>query len=303
MSMTAWCDGAFRSAGSITVPVLSHSVGRGSALFEVLDLVDADDGVAVFRLDEHIRRFFAGAVSLDMPLPLSHEELRRAVLETARRSGLRSGAVKFLAWYGGQELCLFPRDPKVSVAVFCMDMVTGLGRTYEQAKQPQSAAISPVRKLSPAMVDVHTKVAANYVNSFYAKRAVVREGYDEAILLDPDGFVTEGPLCNFFVVRDGALLTAPLSKVLGGITRDSVLRVAQRMGIDCRERDYTVDEVRAADEAFFTGSLIRVQPVGAIDRTPLGAQSPGPVTRRLQEGLDDAYAGRVMELRNWLTFL
>ena len=238
-----------------------------------------------------------------MSLPLSKGELVEAVKQTVRANGVADGAVKIYGYYGSPELGLMPKDPQGRVAIFCFDVPHVLGGTRRDASRPVTVGVSTLRKFSPAAVPVHAKAAGYYVNAFLAGWEVAQKGYDQAVMLDHAGFVAEGPLSNVFFVRNGAVVTPKLHNALPGITRDSVIEITKAMGLPLVEADVTCEQATSADEAFFTGSVIRIRPIRAIEGRPLGDACPGPVTRRIGKSLDDAYEGRDRRYRKWLTYV
>lgn len=302
--MKAWIDGEFVPQAEAKVPILSHSFSRGSAIFEVLDVVASAEAEvsnrstsrseprpALFRIDAHVDRFFSSAEFLHMSLPLSKGELVEAVKQTVRVNAVTDGAVKFFGYCGSPELGLMPKDTRGQVAIFCFDVPGILGRTRRDATQPVTVGMSTVRKLSPVAVPVHAKAAGHYVNAFLAGWEVVQKGYDEVVMLDQAGFVAEGALTNVFFVRNGAVMTPKLNNALAGVTRDSVIEITKAMGLALVEADVSSEQATSADEAFFTGTVIRIKPIRAIEGRPLGDSCPGPVTRRIRKALDDAYEG------------
>jgi branched-chain amino acid aminotransferase len=299
--MNAWLNGNLVPAESVTVPLLCHSFSRGSGIFEVMDLASTARGPALFRLEAHVARLESSAGLLHMKLPFSKDEIRSAVLETVRANVVTSGAVKFFAYYGGVEFGLVPDSPDVSVAVFTYDPHAG-GRTADR-RGPVAAGISTVRKVSPQAAAVHAKACGHYVNAYLAKWEVMQRGCDDCIMLDGGGHVAEGSLANVFFVSGGRVITPQLRNALPGITRDSVMEVIRGLGIAVEEADITPEEALAADEAFYTGSVIRVKPIASIEGEALGDECPGPVTARISSALDDAYEGRSPEYEKWLTYV
>jgi branched-chain amino acid aminotransferase len=299
----AWMDGQFVPQEEAKVPILSHSFSRGSAIFEVMDVVSSPEGPALFRIDAHVDRFFRSAELLHMPLPLGKARLVEAVKETVRANALAAGAVKFFGYYASPELGLIPREARAHVAIFCFDMRQALAASGRRLGQPVTAGIAQVRKLSPSAVAIHAKVAGHYMNAFLARWEAVRKGYDDAIMLDEAGCVAEGPLSNLFFVRDAAVSTPKLNNALAGVTRDSVIEIARAMGLACVEADITSEQAASADEAFYTGSVVRIKPIRAIDGRNLGPSCPGPVTSRIQAAFDSAYEGREVRYRKWLTYV
>jgi len=320
----AWIDGQFVPQDEAKVPILSHSFSRGSAIFEVMEVV-VDKGEApdtggsgtgsrraLFRLDAHVERFFRSAALLHMPLPLGKGELVKAVKETVRENAAAAGGVKFYGYYAAPDLGLIPQEPCAHVAVFCFDLSEALGgsgpptpgapgQAGGQPGRPATAGISTVRKLSPEAAAIQAKAAGYYVNAFLARREAVEKGYDDAIMIDRTGHVAEGPLSNVFFVSDGTLKTPRLRNALAGITRDSVIEVVRGMGLALEEADITPEQAISAEEAFYTGTIIRVKPIRSIEGKSLGASCPGPITRKVQAAVDAAHEGRDPRYRHWLT--
>jgi len=299
--MDAWIDGRFVPQEEATVPLLSHSFSRGVAAFEVADVPLTEKGPAVFRLDAHVERLFESCRLLHMPLRLGRDELAAAVLRTVAHNGLWPCAVKFFAYSREVEYGLIPAHPQASVAVFCF-------RPHPEREagapvRPVAAGTSTVRKLNPQTVAIHAKACGNYVSPFLAKWEAVHNGYDEVLMLDESGLVAEGALANVFFVTGGQVRTPPLSKVLAGITRDSMLQVLHDLDVDVAEADIRLEDALAADEGFYTGSTARVVPIKSIDGRPLGAGCPGPVTTRASTVLGGAYQGRRPEYEGWLAYV
>ena len=204
--MTAWLNGSIMDAEKIVVPVASHCVGRGSALFEVMDIIQTDDGQALFRGTAHIQRLIASAEIMHMPLPMSEEELMSGMKDVARACGYKRGAIKVLAYYCNPEFGVIPKDKTVSIAAFVYTIEESLGKSYEECILPVSAGISSKLKLSDRAFNPHSKVAGHYVNAFHATWEAVEKGYKQPLLLDHRGIVTEGALCNLFIVAGTAII-------------------------------------------------------------------------------------------------
>lgn len=300
--MKAWVNGKIIPHEQATVPILSHSLGRGSAIFEVLDLVSTAKGPAIFRADLHTERLFRSAECMHMQMPLSHAELIDAMKQIARANGLVRGGIKVFAYWPQVEFGLIPKNPKVDIAIFAFDFGSAFGLTWDDWTRPISAGIVSVRKLKPNTVSVHAKTAGNYVNSYQAKWEAVRNGYDDGILLDDAGNVAEGPVSSLFLVKDGTVRTSRLDGVLAGVTRDSAIQVTRDLGIALLETDIPAMDLATVEEAFYTGTHIRVKPITSIDKRSLGA-CPGPVTARIQKALQDAYDGCNPRYSRWLDYV
>jgi branched-chain amino acid aminotransferase len=300
--MKAWLNGKMVGWEETAIPLLSHSFSRGSAIFEVVDIVATDDGPAFFGLTEHIDRFFNSAALTFMELPVTKEELTSAVLSVAGENGVKNGAAKFFAYYPGIELTIIPTDPRVAIAVFCLDF-DRLGVKRELLSAPVRAGISSFRKVHGETVPVHAKVVGNYVNAYLAKTEVKRRGYDDVIMLDTAGFVAEGATSNVFFVKGDEVKTPTLRSALPGITRHALIEIIRDMGHPMSETDITPGELGSFDEAFYSGSVVKVQPILEIEGKPLGRPCPGPVTCAVKERMNEAMGGRIDKYRKWLTII
>ena len=300
--MKVWMNGKFVPQDQAVVPILSHGFSRGSAIFEVLDLSTGDQGLSLFRLDAHVDRFFRSAEIMQVSLPLSAEQLSRAVVETAAESGVTEGVAKFFAYYAGTDVSLMPAAGKqINIAVFCYDLAETIGKTHEELAAPARAGISALRKVNAGGSAVQAKVAGQYVPAYLAVNEIRRKGYDEVIMLDQDGFIAESGTMSVFFVKDGRLLTSTLRNALPGITRDSVIAIARDAGIEVIETDITGGQITEFDEAMFTSTVVRVKPILSIDESAMPGTCPGPVTSRVTDALNDVYAGRNSNYAQWLT--
>jgi len=298
--MTAWLNGRVTDAEKIVVSAASHTVGRGSALFEVMDIIKTDRGPALFRGTAHIKRLIRSAEIMHMPLPMSEQELVAGMKDAARASGHERGAIKVLAYYARPEFGIIPKDKTVDIAAFVYTLDESIGMSYEQCIEPVTAGISSILKLSDRAFDPHAKVAGHYVNAFRATWEAREKGYAQPILLDHRGMVTEGALCSLFMVKGGKLMTSKSDEVLLGITRDCVIKIAREIGVPCEQAEYTPSELIAAEEAFVSGSIIRIQPIKSIDGRTIGNGGTGPVTRRLSDVMEAVYCGRDERFGEWI---
>ena len=299
--MKAWFNGQLVEQDRILVSPLSQSFSRGTALFEVLEVVGSHRGPAIFGLAEHIARLFNSArlTFMELPADITPDALALAVRETALSNGITSGIVKIFAYYPVPEYACLPGDRTVDIAIFCATSQS-LGAGNRSEKLQAKSCISSFRKIHPESVPVHAKTAGNYVNSFLALAEAKKRGCDEAILLDTMGFVAEGGTSNIFMVKDGVVKTPTLRSILPGITRMFILDILKG-SLACRESDITANELRSADEAFFSNSVERVMPVLSIDGSLLGASCPGPVTERIMAEILSVIEGRNSAFERWLT--
>jgi branched-chain amino acid aminotransferase len=300
--MKAWLNGEMVDWDKATVPLLSHSFSRGSAIFEVVDIVNTTKGPALFGLSEHIERFFNSAALTFMELPLSRQELSDAVIATAAGNGVKSGAAKFFAYYPLIEFSVTPSNPKVDVAVFCLDYDL-FGVKQEVLSAPVRAGISSFRKIHGGTVPVHAKVVGNYVNAFLAKMEVKKKGYEDVIMLDTAGFVAEGATSNVFFVTGETVKTPTLTSALPGITRRAIMELVRDMGYTMSETDIKPEELLGFDEAFYSGSIVKVQPIASVDGKELKKPCPGPVTCAVKEQMNQAMRGEIEKYTKWLTMI
>jgi branched-chain amino acid aminotransferase len=291
-----WKNGEFVPWDEANVHVLSHGLHYGSGVFEGIRCYDTEIGPAIFRHQDHLERLAKSAELYYLTLPHSLEEIREGTKELIRRNGLRSCYIRPIAFRGYGELGLFAKSA-VDVVVAAWPWGVYLGE--ESKARGIRAAVSSWRRLSPAGSIPHAKASGSYLNSILAKTESANAGYDEAILLDERGFVSEGSGENIFVVRDGEILTPPhTASILDGINRKSVIQIARDLGYTVVERDIARAELYLAEEVFLTGTAAELVPVREIDDHALG--EPGEITRVIQGKFEDALYGRLEEYREWL---
>ena len=296
-----WLDGRLVAWDEAQVHVLTHSLHYGLAVFEGIRCYECHDGrSAIFRLREHVDRLYGSAHVLDLPMPFPREHLIEACLETVRANRLRECYIRPIAFLGDGEMGLAAR-PATRVAVAAWPWGAYLGD--EGLRHGIRVKTSSFQRFHPNTLLTKAKASGHYVNSILASYEVRRAGYDEALLLDVDGYVSEASGENVFIVTGGVAKTTPLPTVLGGITRDAVLQLLAELGIPCREERFTRDEVYLADEAFFTGTAAEVTPIRELDDRCIGDGKPGPTTRRLQELFFAIVRGRDDRYRSWLAYV
>jgi len=294
-----YLGGEFRSWDEANVHIMSHSFGRGSAIFEVIGFHETQAGPAVFRLDEYVSRFSKSASLLEMELSLTKAELQEAILQTVKRSGLRSGLIKLFGFYPEISFAVLPPQKKIQVAVFVFTKEETLGNKRESANHSVTACVSRWRRLDPDTVPIEAKVAANYVNGMVARQDSRARGFDYAIMLDTQGFIAEGGTESLFVVREGGLHTPTVGTILHSITRKSLLEVAETMGIKTFTGRLSPGILDEAEEIFFSGTSTKLLPVSQVEARIL-SEAPGPVTRRLSARIEEITAGRDSRFKGWL---
>ncbi len=292
-----WMNGEFVDWDKATVHVLTHSLHYGWGVFEGIRAYETAEGTAVFRLTDHMRRLYRSARIYMMEPPVSLEESVKVTKELITLNGVRECYIRPLVYLGYGEIGLNPLNSPVHMAIACWPWGAYLGE--EAFKTGVRAKISSWRRLDSNIIPPAAKATGQYINSSLAKAEAVKAGYDECILLNSHGYVTDGTGENVFVVRDGVLITPPLSAgCLAGITRDSIIRIARDEGFEVAERDLVRTDLYLADEAFFTGTAAEVVPIREVDGRVLG--DPGPITRRVQEVFVNATRGRDGRYREWL---
>jgi branched-chain amino acid aminotransferase len=292
-----WMDGQLVDWDDAKIHVLTHTLHYGSGVFEGVRAYATNDGPAVFRLTDHIRRLFDSALMLMMEVPFSVEQLVEATKETVRVNNVESCYIRPLIYLGYGEMGLNPLPCRVHVSIAVWPWGTYLGE--EGIKHGVRCKVSSWRRQDPNMIPPAAKVTGLYVNSSLAKVEALKSGYDEAILLNAQGLVSECTGENIFIVKDGRIHTPPLSAgALDGITRDSVTVIARDLGYEVVETNLLRSDLYVADEAFLTGTAAEVVPIRSVDDRVIG--EPGEVTRKIQETYFAAIRGEVEAYKGWL---
>ncbi|MBI2169390.1 MAG: branched-chain amino acid transaminase [Actinobacteria bacterium] len=295
-----WMDGELVDWDAANVHVLTHTLHYGSGVFEGIRAYETADGPAVFRLTEHIERLLRSAKMLMIEVPFSVEQLVEAVKDTVRVNEVESCYIRPLVYLGYGEMGLNPLNSPVNVSVAVWPWGTYLGD--EGVKHGVRMKISSWRRQDSNINPPAAKGTGIYINSILAKVEAIKAGYDEAILLSPDGYVSECTGENLFVVRDGMLVTPPLSAgALDGITRDSVMTIARDLGYEVREENLLRTDLYIADEAFLTGTAAEVVPMREVDDRVIG--EPGEITRKIQETYFAIVRGEVEKYKGWLEYV
>ncbi len=295
-----WLDGQFLPWEQAQVHVLTHTLHYGLGVFEGIRCYEGSNGGAwIFRLPEHIERLFASAHILGIEIPFSRDQVEAACVETIRINGLRAGYIRPLVFLGDGEMGLAAVQNPVRLAIAAWPWGAYLGD--EGIRRGVRLKTSSFQRMHVNTFMTKAKAVGNYVNSILAAVEARKAGYDEAMMLDTDGFVAECSGENLFIVRRGVVKTPPLTSVLEGITRASVLSLLESMSISWVEERFTRDEAYIADEVFMTGTAAEVTPVREIDGRVIGAGVPGPITRALQERFTAVVRGEVEKYRHWLT--
>ena len=299
---TIWMDGEFVPWSDANIHILTHTLHYGLGVFEGIRCYATDDGrSAVFRLPEHLRRLYDSARINLMEIPFDIGVVTEAVLESLRRNNLRGGYIRPLAFIGDGAMGLHPGDNPVRLSVISWEWGSYLGD--EGMERGISAKVSTFNRHFVNSKMTNGKTCGDYVNSILAKREALLDGYDEAIMLDPQGLVSEATGENIFVVRDGIISTPPLYGVLDGITRATLIELAKANGYQVIERAMTRDDLYVADEIFLTGTAAEVTPIRELDHRTIGSGKRGPVAEKLQAAFFDVVSGKLPEYEGWLTYV
>jgi branched-chain amino acid aminotransferase len=296
-----WFNGKLVDWRDANIHVLTHSLHYGMAVFEGVRAYKTDQGPAIFRLDEHTKRWFNSAKIFQMEMPYSQQELIAAQLEVVKANKLESCYLRPLAWIGSEKLGISPKGNQILVSIAAWQWGAYLGE--DGLNKGIRVKTSSFSRHHVNVSLVRAKASGYYINSILANQEVTAHGYDEALLLDTDGYVSEGSGENVFIVRDGVLYTPDLASCLAGITRDAIIKIAQDLNIEVREKRITRDEMYCADEAFFTGTAAEVTPIRELDDRIMGNGGRGPLTEKIQNVFFDIVKGKNDKYRSWLNYV
>ncbi|MFP5350632.1 MAG: branched-chain amino acid transaminase [Gammaproteobacteria bacterium] len=296
-----WYDGKLVPWREATTHVLTHTLHYGLGVFEGVRAYETSQGPAVFRLPEHTDRLFRSAHILGMRIPYDKAAINEAVVATVRENNLASAYIRPMCFYGAEGMGLRADNLKVHVIVGAWKWGAYMGE--DGIKNGIRVRTSSYNRHHVNVTMCRAKANGNYINSMMALHEALRNGGDEALLLDTEGYVSEGSGENIFIVRDGVLATPDLTSALDGITRETVMRLAEELGLKVQVRRITRDEVYIADEAFFTGTAAEVTPIRELDGRPIGKGTRGPITEKLQSLYFDVVHGRRAQRASWLTLV
>jgi len=296
-----WYDGEFVPWREATTHVLTHTLHYGAGVFEGVRAYQTNQGTAIFRLQDHTKRLFNSAKIIGMPMPFSQQEINQAQIEVINKNNLDYGYIRPMCFYGSEGMGLRADNLQVHCIVAAWEWGSYLGKeNMEKGIRVKTSSYSR-HHVNVAMCKA--KLNGNYVNSMLALNEVLHDGYDEALLLDVDGFVAEGSGENVFIVKEGALYTPELTSALDGITRKTIISLAATLETPVIEKRITRDEMYTADEAFFTGTAAEVTPIRELDNRAIGGGVRGEITGKLQAMYFDAVYGRHTYDKNWLSYV
>ena len=300
-SKKIWMDGKFVNWADANIHVLTHTLHYGTGAFEGIRCYKTKKGSAIFRLQEHVDRLLDSCHILSIDSPFSNAKIKKAIIDTVKVNKLKECYIRPLVFIGYGAMGLYTKGNPIKVAVAAWPWGAYLGE--EGIKNGIRVKVSSFTRLHVNVSMTKSKTCGDYVNSTLAKSEAVACGYDEALILDTSGFVSEGTGQNIFIVRDGVLMTPPLPSVLEGITRKSIIEMARKEKIKVSETNFTRDEVYISDEAFFTGTAAEVTPIREVDGRSIGNGKPGPITKKLQKLFFQIVKGESKAYKSWLTYV
>ncbi len=299
--LKVWWDGKFVNYNDAKVPILTHSLQYGSGIFEGIRAYQNGKGTALFRLSDHVKRFFRTAKIYHMDLGYTPKQMEKAIIETVRVNKLSSCYIRPFAFYNTDLVGLGTHGDEVSTAIAAIPFGAYYGKGKETGIRCKT---STWKRINSEILPVEAKASGNYINSLIAHLEAEASGFDEAIMLSTQGRIAEGTAENIFLYMDNYLLTPNYSAdILVGITRDSIIKIAQNIGIEVVETELHKEELYIADEVFFTGTAAEVTPVVNVDGIKVGGGKPGPITKMLSDKYSEATMGKNEMFGNWLTYI
>ncbi|MDA7642313.1 branched-chain amino acid transaminase [Gammaproteobacteria bacterium] len=295
-----WKNGSYEKWEDSSVHILSHTVHYGTGVFEGVRAYETDAGAAIFRLNDHTERLFDAASKIGIKIPYSIEDLNQVQKDIFLKNNLLEGYLRPIVFLGSESLGLRAKDLSVNVAVAAWEWPSYMS---PESKKNGIAIIKSSYEQYSNPLHSGYKIIGTYINSTMALHEAIEKGADEALLLDKNGFISEGSGENIFLVNEKTISTPKTDHCLNGITRQSVIQIAKDFGFDVIERDISYDELIASDEVFFSGTAVEITPISKIDETIIGSGSIGPVTEKLQTAYADIVSGRNDQYRNWLSIV
>ena len=296
-----WLNGAFQPFNDTNIHLLSHTLHYGLGAFEGVRAYETETGGAIFRLRDHTERLFDAADKINITIPYSIEDLEAVQKDAMTKNNLKEGYIRPIVFLGSESMGLRAKDlVSVNVAVACWEWPSYMDP--EAKKKGISVIKSPYQQYDNPLYS-NNKIIGTYINSIMALHDALAKNADEAILLDKNGFISEGSGENLFIVKDSKLLTPRIDFCLNGITRQSVIAMAQNLGIGVEEKDLLFDDLVNADEAFFSGTAVEITPITTLDNSDIGEGLRGPVTEMLQSKYSEIVCGKDANYTNWLTYL
>ncbi len=297
-----WFNGEIVNWNQATTHVMSHGLHYGSGIFEGVKCYTTEDGPAIFKLEDHIDRFFTSAKIYRIDLPFSKTDLLKGCLDIIKENGIENGYIRPVAYYGYDSLGVHPKDCPVEVSIGAFDWGAYLGQ--DALVKGVRVTVSPWRKFHSSSFPTNAKANGQYLNSLLAVQDAKSKGFDEGLLLNQEGTIAEGAGQNIFLIKNGKLYTnAEDSSILMGITRETLIQLARDLGFRVKVGRLSVGQLLSADEAFFTGTASEVTPIRELDHRVVGPGGRGPITEKLQAAYMDVVHGRSPQYKSWLTYV
>lgn len=295
-----WKNGSYEKWDESSVHILSHTVHYGTGVFEGVRAYETEKGAAIFRLKDHTKRLFEAAKKINIEVPYSQDELNKVQKDIFLKNNLSEGYLRPIVFMGSESLGLRATDLSVNVAVAAWEWPSYM--SPEAKKNGISIIKSPYEQYSNPIHSGY-KIIGTYINSTMALHDAISKGADEALLLDKNGYVSEGSGENIFSIKEDTLITPKTDHCLNGITRQSVIRIASDLGLNVQEKDFTYEELVQSDEVFFSGTAVEITPISKIDNVVIGSGSIGPVTEKLQNLYSDIVTGKNELYKDWLSLV
>ena len=295
-----WKNGSYEKWDESSVHILSHTVHYGTGVFEGVRAYETEKGAAIFRLEDHTKRLFEAAKKINIEVPYSQDELNKVQKDIFLKNNLSEGYLRPIVFMGSESLGLRATDLSVNVAVAAWEWPSYM--SPEAKKNGISIIKSPYEQYSNPIHSGY-KIIGTYINSTMALHDAISKGADEALLLDKNGYVSEGSGENIFSIKEDTLITPKTDHCLNGITRQSVIRIASDLGLNVQEKDFTYEELVESDEVFFSGTAVEITPISKIDNVLIGSGSIGPVTEKLQNLYSDIVTGKNELYKDWLSLV
>ena len=293
-----WLNGEFVNESAAKVPILTHSLQYGSGVFEGIRCYKTPGGPAIFRLHDHIVRLFDSAKMYGMPLKFNINEVEEAACNTVTKNRFESAYIRPFVFYASIGIGYNVKGKSTSVAIAALE----LGNLFGSKHKGLNCKITTWNRINSSILPAGAKASGNYLNSILASQEAVNSGYDEAILITDQGHIAEGPGENIFAVKDRVLITPPKSTgILLGITRDTIIKIAESTGLGVEERDIRREELYTSDEVFFSGTAAEITPILSVDSREIGNAMPGPITTLLSNRYSKIVSGKDKEFAEWLT--
>jgi branched-chain amino acid aminotransferase len=293
-----WLNGKFVNWSRAKIHILTHTLHYGGGVFEGIRFYQTKKGPAIFRLKDHLKRLFYSARLLEMKVPFSQKEIERAIIKLIKINKIKEGYIRPLIYYGYGQMGLNPKKAPVEAAIIIWGWKSYLG------EKPVKVKISKFIRIHPSSTYSQAKFCGHYLNSILATLEARNKGFNEALLLDWQGNIAEGPGENFFIVdARNRIVTPPQDNILPGITRKTVIKIAQDLGFRVEERKLKLEDLKKAKEAFFTGTAAEVTPIGQINRKIIASGKIGPITRILKVHYQRIVRGETFKYKKWLTFV